>query len=52
MESILRCAAESNSTIDDVLVKEEVESYELQENDELENDEAGVVVPESKYLVC
>ena len=43
---------ESNSTKHDVLINKEVESYELQENDELENDEAGVVVPESKYLVC
>ena len=46
-ESILRCATESNSTLDDVLVNEEVEYYELQGDDEFENDQAGVVVPES-----
>ena len=45
-ESILRCATESNSTLDDVLYNEDVESYEIEAHDEIEN-VAGVVVPES-----
>ena len=46
-ESILRCAAEGNSTLDDILINEDVESYELPETNEFQNDENGVVVPES-----
>ncbi|XP_028418442.1 uncharacterized protein LOC114543789 [Dendronephthya gigantea] len=46
-ESILRCATENNSTLDDILVNEEVESYNLQGDNEFENDAAGVVVPQS-----
>ena len=46
-ESILRCAAEGNSTLDDILVNEDVESYELPKTNEFQNDENGVVVPES-----
>ena len=46
-ESILRCAAEGNSTLDDILVNEDVESYELPETNEFQNDENGVVVPKS-----
>ena len=46
-ESILRSATESNSTLDDILVNEEVISYELQGEDEFENDQVGVVVPQS-----
>ena len=38
-ESILRCAAEEgNSTLDDILVNEDVESYELPETNEFQND--------------
>ena len=44
---IKRCAAEGNSTLDDILVNEDVESYELPETNEFQNDENGVVVPES-----
>ncbi|XP_046860695.1 uncharacterized protein LOC124453911 [Xenia sp. Carnegie-2017] len=45
-ESIVRCATQSNSTLDNVLSSNEVESYEIEARDEIEN-VAGVVVPET-----